>query len=151
MSIQKQGRPFDPEWNGPGLPPGWQPPQIELRILGRPWPGRRDRRTWIGGIVVVFILSCFASPWLQQGPATAVRLPLGVRPAAEVPPTLRPYHARALAGDAGAMRLLAGMYYYGLNGPQDLEEGARWYRRAAAAGSAEAAREMEQLGLSRAD
>jgi len=94
--------------------------------------------------VAVFILSCFAAPWLQERPAAgSVPGGPGTR---EVPPTLRPYYDRAVAGDPGAMRLLAGMYYYGLNAPQDLQEGLRWYRLAVAAGDAEAAKELERIG-----
>jgi TPR repeat protein len=39
------------------------------------------------------------------------------------------------------------MYYQGLNVPQDIQEGVRWYHLAAAAGSLEAIRDLERLGL----
>jgi TPR repeat protein len=45
------------------------------------------------------------------------------------------------------MRMLGTMYYNGLNVPQDTKEGIRWYRKAAAAGSVAAAKDLEQLGL----
>jgi len=135
-------------WSGPGLPASWKPPEIELRILGRPIAGRRDLRTLLGGGVAVFILSCFAAPWLQETAQGARGAPAATGAIREVPPSLRPYYDRAVAGDAGAMRLLAGMYYYGLNAPQDRQEGLRWYRRAAAAGDAGAVRELAQIGSS---
>jgi hypothetical protein len=65
----------------------------------------------------------------------------------DIPPSLRPYYDRAMAGDASAMRMLGTMYYNGLNVPPDTREGIRWYRRAAAAGSVAAGRDLEQLGL----
>jgi TPR repeat protein len=40
------------------------------------------------------------------------------------------------------------MYYNGLNVPQDSKEGILWYRKAAAAGSVAAKKDLEQLGLS---
>ena len=37
--------------------------------------------------------------------------------------------------------------YNGLNVPQNTKEGIRWYRKAAAAGSVAAKKDLEQLGL----
>jgi len=65
-----------------------------------------------------------------------------------VPPALRAYYDKAVLGDATAMRMLGTMYYNGLNVPRDTSEGIRWYRKAAAAGSVAARKDMEQLGLS---
>jgi len=45
------------------------------------------------------------------------------------------------------MRMLGTLYYNGLNVPQDRDEGIRWYRKAAAAGSVAARKDLEQLGL----
>jgi TPR repeat protein len=45
------------------------------------------------------------------------------------------------------MRMLGTMYYNGLNVQQDTREGIRWYRKAAAAGSVAARKDLEQLGI----
>jgi TPR repeat protein len=105
--------------------------------------------TWIGGAVAVLILAGAAASYLRDRPATLPGdgLP-GASPAREIPPTLRPYYDRAVTGDASAMRMLGTMYYNGLNVPQDTKEGLRWYRKAAAAGSVAARKDLEQLGLS---
>ena len=101
----------------------------------------------IAGLVGILVLGAagafffldITSPW------TLVR---GARTEREVPPTLRPYYTSAMAGDAGAMRMLGTMYYNGLNVPRDTKEGIRWFRKAAAAGSVAAKKDLEQLGLS---
>jgi TPR repeat protein len=109
---------------------------------------RRRRRlfTWAAGIVAVLIIAGAAASYLgfHTGPAGA-----GDDEAAEkdIPPTLRPYYDRAQEGDASAMRMLGTMYYNGLNVPQNTKEGIRWYRKAAAAGSVAAKKDLEQLGL----
>jgi TPR repeat protein len=71
----------------------------------------------------------------------------GLRSAADAPPVVRPYLDRAAQGDPNAMRMLGTMYYNGLNIRQDRKEGVRWFRKAAAAGSVAARRDLEQLGL----
>ena len=119
-----------------------------------PPPAARPRRaktvgTWIGGTVAVLILAGVAASDLRDRPiATPGDGLLGASPAREIPPTLRPYYDRAVTGDASAMRMLGTMYYNGLNVPQDTKEGLRWYRKAAAAGSVAARKDLEQLGLS---
>jgi len=102
----------------------------------------------IGGIIAVLILAGAALSIFRERPsASGADLLDGARPEKNIPPTLRPYYNRAVTGDASAMRMLGTMYYNGLNVPQDTREGIRWYRKAAAAGSVAAAKDLEQLGL----
>ena len=70
-----------------------------------------------------------------------------VRSESGVPLALQAYYDRADQGDAIAMRMLGTMYYNGLNVQKDHAEGIRWYRKAAAAGSVAARKDLEQLGL----
>jgi TPR repeat protein len=114
-----------------------------------PNPHPRRLRSWIGGIIAVLILAGAALSYLRDRPSAVPGTePLGLFGAAKpIPPNLRPYYDRAMAGDASAMRMLGTMYYNGLNVPQDTKEGIRWYRKAAAAGSVAAGKDLEQLGL----
>ncbi|MDR3671001.1 MAG: SEL1-like repeat protein [Holophaga sp.] len=120
-------------------------------ITVEPPPRSRSRRlrNWIGGIVAVLILAGAALSYLRDRPAAVPGTETlgGFHAAKTIPPTLRPYYDRAMAGDASAMRMLGTMYYNGLNVPQDPKEGIRWYRKAAAAGSVAAGKDLEQLGL----
>jgi hypothetical protein len=118
-----------------GVPP--MPPELRRR--------RRALATWGGGAVAVLILAGAVVSYLRMRPAPAVPGEEAVRP--DVPPALRPYLDRAQAGDPSAMRMLGTMYYNGLNVTQDTREGLRWYRKAAAAGSVAARKDLEQLGL----
>ena len=125
----------------PGVPP--TDPGLPPAAAGRRrWPA------WIGGIAAVLILAGAALSYLRMRPSAP-----GPGPAEgpDVPPALRPYYDRAVAGDASAMRMLGTMYYNGLNVTQDTRAGIRWYRKAAAAGSVAAARDLEQLGLKPAE
>ena len=65
--------------------------------------------------------------------------------APEIPPAIRPYVEKADKGDAAAMRMLGVMYYNGLNVPRNEQEGLKWYRKAAEAGSKAAAKELKAL------
>jgi Meckel syndrome type 1 protein len=65
--------------------------------------------------------------------------------AANVPEQMRPAYEKALAGDPNAMRFLGVCYVNGLGVPANLAEGLKWYRRAAAAGSAAAQRDLQAL------
>jgi len=115
-----------------------------------PPPARPRRlRNWIGGIVAVLILAGAALSYLRERPSALPGTePMGgFRAPRPIPPTLRPYYDKAITGDASAMRMLGTMYYNGLNVPQDTKEGIRWYRKAAAAGSVAAGKDLEQLGL----
>jgi len=85
-----------------------------------------------------------AAPAPRRGPWVAAGV---ISPEKEVPPALRQYYEQARTGDARAMRMLGTLYYNGLNVPQDRDEGIRWYRKAAAAGSVAARTDLEQLGL----
>jgi hypothetical protein len=58
---------------------------------------------------------------------------------------MRPAYEKALAGDPNAMRYLGVCYVNGLGVPADRAEGLKWYRRAAAAGSAAAQRDLQAL------
>lgn len=111
-----------------------------------PPPARTRRRYWIGGIIAILILAGATLSYLRVGPAASDTTG-GTKAAKDIPPTLRPYYDRAITGDASAMRMLGTMYYNGLNVPQDTKEGIRWYRKAAAAGSVAAGKDLEQLGL----
>jgi hypothetical protein len=112
-------------------------------------PERRRRRrllaSWGGGAVAVLILAGAVVSYLRMRPAPEASGEESAQTG--VPPVLRPYLDRAQDGDASAMRMLGTMYYNGLNVPQDTREGLRWYRRAAAAGSVAARKDLEQLGL----
>ena len=118
-----------------GEPP--LPPELRRR--------RRILRTWAGGAAAVLILAGAVASYLRMRPAPAAPGEDAAGP--EAPPALRPYLERARTGDASAMRMLGTMYYNGLNVPQDTKEGVRWYRKAAAAGSVAAQKDLEQLGL----
>ena len=117
--------------------------------LGPPPARPRRLRNWIGGIIAVAILAGAALSYLRERPSALPGTePMGAfRSQKSIPPTLRPYYDKAVTGDASAMRMLGTMYYNGLNVPQDTREGIRWYRKAAAAGSVAAAKDLEQLGL----
>jgi TPR repeat protein len=118
-------------------------PELELRILAGAVSAPRDLRCYLGGIIALFIITCFASPFLLERPAPGAAA--GYRE--EVPEVLRPTYDRAIHGDADAMRILGHMYYQGLRVPRDIQEGIQWYHRAAAAGSPEAVHDLERLGL----
>jgi hypothetical protein len=106
-------------------------------------------RVWLGGLVALFILTSIAAPYLRDRRAAgaAGALPGGIRPAGDIPSALRPDYDRAVAGDASAMRTLGSRYCNGQGVPRDTQEGIRWFRLAAAAGSAEAAEDLKRLGL----
>lgn len=93
----------------------------------------------LGSAVGLFFLNTSFGDWAHR---------MTGRPEKTVPPALRGYYDRALQGDAGAMRMLGTMYYNGLNVPKDKVEGIHWFRKAAAAGSVAAHKDLEQLGLS---
>jgi hypothetical protein len=124
-----------------------QPPS-ELPPLRR--TPRRGRH-WLGGLVAVLILGGVAASYLRDRPAGPPVVPSSAPEEKDIPPTLRPYYYRAQTGDASAMRMLGTMYYNGLNVPQNTAEGVRWYRKAAAAGSVAAQKDLEQLGLAPAE
>jgi len=64
---------------------------------------------------------------------------------AAVPEPMRPAYAKALAGDPNAMQFIATCYMQGLYVNRDPQKGLKWYRRAAAAGSAAAQRDLQAL------
>lgn len=115
------------------LPEARQTPPRPSRVL-----------LWTFGILAVAILGLSLAYYFlyPSGEAPAV-----MRGKAEVPAVLLPYMEKAGQGDPGAMRMLGTMYYNGLNVPRDRKEGIRWYRKAAAAGSVAARKDLDQLGL----
>jgi TPR repeat protein len=106
-------------------------------------PGSKALRSWIIGAIAVLILAGAAVSYLR-GPGSGAP---SSHAAPDIPPSLRPYYDRAQDGDASAMRMLGTMYYNGLNVPQNSREGIRWFRKAAAAGSVAAQKDLEQLNL----
>ncbi len=146
MSTPMQG---DPDRKtDPQPPPDWELPELELRILAPPRPGPRDRRWYLGGVIALFIITCFAGPYLRECPASGpVKTAPGGIDREDVPASLRSYYDRAIAGDASAMRILGRMYCHGVEVPRDIQAGVCWYRLAVAAGDFEALRELEKLGL----
>jgi len=126
--AQPRPRPEAPEPAAPALLPA--------RKMVGPW-------IFLGSVAVAILLWAGATilrkhPTAWSAPAAAPEPP---------PPPLRAYYDRAGNGDVSAMRMLGTMYYNGLNVPRDTKEGIRWYRKAAAAGSVAAAKDLEQLGL----
>ena len=143
MSIPDEGTPTDPSPK-PEAPPPFDLvlPELELRILAGPVSAPRNLRCYLGGIIAVFVITCFASPYLLERPAPGAAA--GFKQ--EVPAAVRPFYDRAVNGDAGAMRTLGNIYCQGLDVPRDIQEGIQWYPRAVAAGSREAIRDLERLG-----
>ena len=133
------------------------PPQedttTQISPVLRPFPETRSEEpharpsrvlNWSFGLVAVLILGgSLAYFFLNPGGD----LPAELRKEDDMPPVLRPYLDRAAQGDSGAMRMLGTMYYNGLNVRQNKKEGIRWFRKAAAAGSVAARKDLEQLGL----
>ena len=120
-----------------------------LKVTGpfpetRPGPRRPTLRYWGFGILAVLILAGTLGYFVLNPGGE----PLTFRGPEEVPPVLRAYLDKANQGDAMAMAMLGNMYYNGLNVRQNRKEGIRWYRKAAAAGSVAARKDLEQLGLS---
>jgi hypothetical protein len=111
----------------------------------RPAPKRSSGTLlWVFGILAVAILGgslayYFLYPSDEPPPVVQVK--------EEIPPALAPYLEKAGQGDASAMRMLGTMYYNGLNVPRDRDQGIKWYRKAAAAGSVAARKDLDQLGL----
>ena len=124
--------PPDPEWEDLPAVPGRRPSRVFLAFAG------------LLGILILGVAGGFffldsTAPWLR----------LGAPPdPSEIPPALRTYYDQAGEGDASAMRMLGTMYYNGLNVRKNKPEGIRWFRKAAAAGSVAARKDLEQLGLS---
>ncbi|BDU73792.1 SEL1-like repeat protein [Mesoterricola silvestris] len=145
----------------PGIVPGLKDTQ-PLRIMPdagttqsqpivAPLPEARTAQTrasrpllWVFGLLAVAILGGSVAYYFLY-PSGEAPSPLHAK--AEVPAVLLPYLDKAAQGDSGAMRMLGTMYYNGLNVPADRKEGVKWYRKAAAAGSVAARKDLEQLGL----
>jgi hypothetical protein len=136
-----------------GQPP--VPPQeatMPLKV-GSALPESRAARPsrvklWVIGVLAVVLLGGTLAYYLlyPSGEAPAA-IQQALKVEEDVPPVLRPYLDKANQGDSGAMRMLGTMYYNGLNVRQDRREGIKWYRKAAAAGSVSARKDLDQLGL----
>lgn len=101
----------------------------------------------VGGGLWAWNLGWFdgAEPDRPAGPGAKAPQTPPADPAAAVPEQMRPAYEKALAGDPNAMRYLGVCYVNGLGVPADRAEGLKWYRRAAAAGSAAAQRDLQAL------
>lgn len=84
-------------------------------------------------------------PAVAPSPSPAAAAPPEAPPPVVIPPNLRPYYDKAEKGDAAAMRTLGVMYFYGMNVPKNTEEGLRWYRKAAEAGSVAAKKDLKAM------
>lgn len=111
---------------------------------GQVQPRRSTMKYWAFGILAVVILGGTLGYYLLY---PSGETPVALEVKEEAPPVLRPYLDKAAQGDASAMRMLGTMYYNGLNVRQDRREGIKWYRKAAAAGSVAARKDLEQLGI----
>lgn len=66
-------------------------------------------------------------------------------PSLPVPAGMKSTLAKAKAGDSKAMHMLGVSFYYGLNVPQNKEEGLRWMRKAAETGNEKAKSDLQQM------
>ncbi len=80
-----------------------------------------------------------------EGPGSPTPPKVEADEGANLPEQMRPAYEKALAGDPNAMRFLGVCYVNGLGVPANRTEGLKWYRRAAAAGSAAAQRDLQAL------
>ena len=111
----------------------------------RPAPARQSRTTlWAFGVLAVAILAGTLAYYVLYPAGETQRAAPGIENAA---PAVRPYLEKAAQGDPNAMRMLGTMYYNGLNVQQNRKEGIRWFRKAVAAGSVAARKDLEQMGL----
>ncbi len=129
------------EWN-----PRWNPaPSPKPAPLGtlRVWLRRPLVLSGIlasAAVITAIILVIVLYPRAQK----ATGADLDARP---VPAALQSYQAKAVSGDAGAMRMLGLCYCYGIASPADWPQGVLWLRRAAKAGNATARKEMASMGI----
>ena len=127
------------------LPVGVPEPDEALPAL--PAPRRSRARLGLLGGLGLFILGAAAGLFFLDSASLLAPIRHLIRSENGVPLALQSYCDRADQGDAIAMRMLGTMYYNGLNVRRDQAEGIRWYRKAAAAGSVAARKDLEQLGL----
>lgn len=111
-----------------------------------PGPSRSRLPLWLGAAAIVAGLAIWGGLSLIPDHSGRVQ-PDQETPEPGVPAALRPYYDRAMTGDPQSMRMLGTMYYNGLNVHANRQEGIRWFRKAAAAGSVAARKDLEQLGL----
>ena len=96
----------------------------------------------IGTVVVLAAAAYWA---FSRGPVPQAAVIPQSGESAPTPVGPQAYLEKAKAGDAHAMRMLAVMYYYGLDVPQDREKGLYWYRKAAENGSEAARSELSKI------
>ena len=96
---------------------------------------------WIGAVALLTAGMCW---WLlgTSAPAPGKREPV----AAATPSSLQGYLDAAQKGDPKAMRMLGACYTYGLGVRPDPAQGRAWYQKAADAGDAAAAKELQASG-----
>lgn len=129
--------------------------QAPLAIpLPEPFESPEDTPTraklWTAGALAAGLAIAGIWWWRQDAePASTVAPPPKVAAGELAPPPVpasyQGVHERAKGGDIAAMRTLGAVYYYGLGTPSHPEEGLRWYRRAAEAGSGVAKDELRVL------
>ena len=94
----------------------------------------------IGGIYFAFFRTSL------KGTLPLVTLPVQTaEPSLPVPAGMQGTLAQAKAGDSKAMHMLGVSFYYGLNVPQNKDEGLRWMRKAAEAGNEKAKSDLRQM------
>lgn len=136
----------------PSLPPTLPRPTILLHPaldeLEAGTPPPRPLGFWVAagvGLAVVAGGLWYATqdrPPAAPAPVAAADQP---PPPPAVPTGYQDTLRQAEGGDVAAMRTLGAVYTYGLGVPPHRQEGLRWYRKAAEAGSAVAAEELKAL------
>lgn len=132
-----------------GMPERRPMPSVEIHPFDSvPEPATNRRGMWLfGGAALVAV--ALGIWYLVDGPKGEVVRSGGSAAAATIPAPVPPAYQETLkqaqAGDANAMRTLGAVYAYGLGVPPHRREGVRWYKKAAAAGSAMAAKEAADL------
>ena len=91
---------------------------------------------------VVLLTAGLTWPFLGSGPFRS-RSASPETMASNLPPSMQGYLEAAQNGDPKAMRMLGACYTYGLGVRPNPEQGAAWYRKAAAAGDQTAQKELK--------
>ena len=123
-------------------------PGVGLDLPGTPPASRRSWLPWVVGGLAAAAIAAGVWIWSTRGAVPAqevVSLPSPPAALETLTPEVRALVKEAEGGNVHAMRTLALWYYYGLNVSKDREKGLDWYRKAAAAGSAAAKRELAQI------
>jgi TPR repeat protein len=129
----------------------WTPPKAGSRPPLCCWVAVISSLTSVVLAVLLWIRTAppaAAPPVAAQATAPAAAQAQAARPSPgsiAIPVALQPYLDAAQKGDTHAMRMLGAMYYHGLDLPRNRDEGLKWYRKAADAGSKVAKDELRQL------